>query len=638
MRPDTQDDVASSASSIPLPSSPIAIPTPAPKLKLDFGTPELLSPFVGMTETALAEIKVLQDPRNITTGCPSSGPVVWPLESKRSCPLPRESVVSGTLSASSERKHSVVKLEHFRAGLTPETEDPFSQKLCHITVPGLSLQSESNAMNHISPERGIPNVIGRLECASTHMDGDPSPKSSKPHGVYDEAPFALKVRNPDSIEDFAGVSMRAMSDVGTTPAQSVVAQADRFTAPREKHASPVELLVIPPPLFGLETRSSENISNTDDASQGKKQDIDADTPELHLKCSQQPSIAPSVSSSASLIAHAVQKSREDTSIEGPVTAGRGRKASCSVMAQQASASSEDDDDNDDGLVQVKAWSPLSARENQDPWEIKGSEYLRKDSVFEDLNEEAIPQSGPPSPTRKVKLPLRPKNDLVSRTSYESMVFKPTLNRAAAKQLGVFRPGSDPTLRQRYFPHLPVSPSTLAKHARQFSLDSDDGGTPVTQKSTQDSDIFERAVETPSPLQIRKQSGFTVTHFSSPPGTPREGPDAAHAPNSSSPTRTPSMGDRQVFDLQRAKRNARYNAIHSGDAKVDGDSDLQLADFGNAGPGSRGSSPKRNDSEEAIDMKKAELLLEQALAALPAAQADPMARSAKGRVMFTLSRD
>jgi hypothetical protein len=228
--------------------------------------------------------------------------------------------------------------------------------------------------------------------------------------------------------------------------------------------------------------------------------------------------------------------------------------------------------------------------------------------------------------------------LTSRASYKSsIVFKPNLDRAAAKQLGVFRTGSDPSLRQRYFPHLPVSPVSPLNHARQSSLDSDDGGTPTTQSSSELAAIFERAVETPSPLQIRKQSGFTAPHFSSP-GTPKEGADPAHAHSGSSPIRTPSMGDRHLFDMQRAERNARYNALQAvgGNAKEDDDSDLQLADFDNAGPGSKASSPKRNNSEESIDMKAAEFLLEQALTALSGTQVGST-RSAKGRVMFSSSR-
>jgi hypothetical protein len=619
MRADIQEDVASSASSIPLPSSPIAIPTPVPKLKLDFGTPEMLSPFAGITDAVLTEIKVLQDPNNITTGRPSCGPVNWPLENKRPCPLPREPIVPETLSADDESKQALTKPGNFNVGITPKTEDPFGHDITPITVPGLSLQSEPDAMKHVSPKRSISNVVGRLECASTHMNAHASLMSAKPHGSQAEAPFALELRNPDSIEDFAGVSMRAMSDVSTTPTKSLVFEG--CDAPGEEHGSPIELLELPPPLFSL---PSKDVDNNNDRGQTKSAGSTA--AELQVDCTHRPPIAPSASTLSSLIADAAQQSREDNSIEKPVTAGLNlsRKVSRSVVTRKSSDSSYE---NDDTPVKAKAWSPLSAidrasiRAVQDPLMIQGSDYLRRDSLFEDSNvdgpnEDNIPQHGPPSPTRRVKLPLRPKNEFISRASYMSLVFKPNLDRAAAKQLGVFRAGSDPSLRQRYFPHLPVSPSSRVNHTRQSSLDSDDSGTPPTQSSLERSAIFERAVETPSPLQIRKQSGFTVSHFSSP-GTPKEGPDSAHAPSGSSPIRTPSMGDRQLFDLQRAERNARYNAIHSGgpDAKYGSDSDLQLADFDNAGPGSQASSPRRNDSEESIDMKAAEFLLKQALAAL-----------------------
>jgi hypothetical protein len=648
MRTDTQEDVTnvdSSASSIPLPSSPIAIPTPAPKLKLDFDTSDMLSPFAGMTDAVLTEIKVLQDPRNITTGRPSSGSVAWALENTRPCPSSRDSVVPGTLSANIQSKQASTEPGKFKIWLAPDTDDPFSQTVSPITVPGMSLQSEPSAMKQKSSEQTMPKDVGGLACASYRMDADASLMPTKPHDSYTEVPSALEVRNPNGIEDFAGVSMRAMSDVSTTPAKPLVLHAEQSVAPEEEHGSLIEVLELPPPLFSLETRSSKEFGDkidyaNRDTAPGSKQ-VEG------VAFMQQPAIAPSVSALSSLIADAAQQSREDTSIETPVTAGLSRKGSCSVMARKSSESSYEVDDTP---MKAKAWSPLAAvdlasfRATQDPLMSKESDRPRKDSLFGHLNvdnstEGDIPQHGPPSPTRKVKLPLRLKTEFTSRASYKSsIVFKPNLDRAAAKQLGVFRTGSDPSLRQRYFPHFPVSPVSPLNHARQSSLDSDDGGTPTTQSSSELAAIFERAVETPSPLQIRKQPGFTAPHFSSP-GTPKEGAaDLAHAPSGSSPIRTPSMGDRHLFDLQRAERNACYNAIQcvGADAKEGDDSDLQLADFDNAGPGSKPSSPKRNNSEESIDMKAAEFLLEQALTALSRTQVGS-ARSAKGRVMFSSSR-
>jgi hypothetical protein len=438
---------------------------------------------------------------------------------------------------------------------------------------------------------------------------------------YAETTSALEVIDPDCIEYCAGVSMRAMSDVSTTPAKSLISHTKESIASEEECGSPIELLELPPRRFGLGAQPRKYFDNNfgfASRGQGKADDLNAIEPQAD--CTKRPSIEPSVSALYSLIADAAQKPREDISVERSVTVGSGCKSSCNAMARKSSKSSYEDDDTP---VKAKAWSPLSAidlafmRAVQDPLILRGNDYLRNDSLFDDSNENHIPQHGPPSPTRKVKLPLRPKNEFVSRASHKSMIFKPNLERAAAKQLGVFRSGSDPSLRQRYFPHLPVSPSSLANHARQSSLDSDDDGTSTASNGSMRSANFERAVETPSPLQIRKPSGFT--HISSAPGTPKEGPDSAHAPSGSSPIRTPSMGDRQLFDLQRAERNARYNAIHSDGQEAagdgDDDSDLQLADFDNAGPGSRASSPKRDDSEGSIDIKAAEFLLDQALAAL-----------------------
>jgi hypothetical protein len=366
MRTDIQEDVTSSASSIPLPSSPIAIPTPAPKLKLDFGTPEMLSPFVGMTDAVLTEIKVLQDPKNITTGRPSCGPVKWPLENKRLCPLPREPIVPETLSADAGSKQALTKPGNFNVGLTPKTEDPFSQNFSPITVPGLSLRSEQNAIKQKSSDQTMPKEIGRLDCASVHMD-------TKPHHSYTENTSALEVRNPDGIEDFAGVSMRAMSDVSTTPAKPHVSTVEGSVTSEEEPGSPIELLELPPPLFSL---PSKDAGNNNDRGQTKLAGSNA--PELQVDCTQRPSIAPSVSALSSLIAGADQKSREDTSIEEPVISGLSpsRKGSRSVVARKSSDSSYE---NDDTPTKAELWSPLSAidlasiRAVQDPLVIQRSD-------------------------------------------------------------------------------------------------------------------------------------------------------------------------------------------------------------------------------------------------------------------------
>ena len=642
MRPHAQKDVTSAASSIPLPSSPIAIPTPAPKLKLDFGTPELLSPFACITHTALAEIRVLQDPRNITTGCPSSGPVTWRLENKS--PPPRESVVPGPLSANVESKYASTEPESFMLGPTLGTEDHFSQKLSPITLPGLSLQSETDTPKRRSPQRYLSSGLGRMKYASTQTDVGASPLHAKLQDSHDEAPFALGLRNPDSIEDFAGVSMQAMSDVNTTPAKSLMSHIEEPNALGSERSSPVELLELPPPLFCLEVRSSERSNDNTDCASRDKSNVDDDTASgmEHMKdvaCTHRPSVAPLASELTSLIADAAQKSGEDTSIN--LAAPKGvREDGCNARTERSPKSSHEEGDTPWSLEPAIDFTSLRAVEDSPKTDERA--YPRKDSLFDGSTAGDIPQHGLPSPTRKVKLPLRLKNEVTKHTSFESLVFKPNLDRVAAKELGVFQPSSDPSLRERYFPHLPVSPSSLVRHACQSSLDSGDGGIPTTQNSSEHSGIFERAVETPSPLQIRKQPGFIVTHFTSSPGTPREGPVPALAPSSSSPTRTPTMGDRQLFDLQRAERNVRYNAIHSGGdghARTEGDSDLRLADSDNAGPGSRGSSPKRKDSEEeAVDTKAAELLLEQALADLATTSTGPVARSVHGRLMFALSRN
>lgn len=273
-------------------------------------------------------------------------------------------------------------------------------------------------------------------------------------------------------------------------------------------------------------------------------------------------------------------------------------------------------------------------------QVTERDWRRNDSLFDDFALQEVPhqlpQHGPPSPTRSLQLPFRPKPVLTKHVSFESVVFKPFLDRIAARRLEVFRPGSDLTLGQRYFPHVTIGATTSYEYPRQTSLDSDSSNTSARNISSEDSGssedvgIFER-VDRPPPLHIRKQSGTEVPlpHEVLLPQTPK---DAAspHTPGSS-PTRTPSMGDRQLFDLQSAERNARYNAIHSGNFG----SDLHLADFGNAGPGSRGSTPKRDDGEKGGDVRGSPTRAECAVPALPVAAREH--RIAKG-MSWSLSRD
>lgn len=243
---------------------------------------------------------------------------------------------------------------------------------------------------------------------------------------------------------------------------------------------------------------------------------------------------------------------------------------------------------------------------------EGKEFQapRKDSLLDDI-EKSIPQHGPPSPTRSVRLPLRPK--AVPLTKQSSYDFKPILDRLAAKNLNIMRPGSDPTLRQRYFPHVTVDASKIVEYPRQTSLDSD--SSKASGESNDTLGIFERAVEPITPLHTRKQVAVTPTKTTQSPRTPRETVDP-QTPGSS-PFRTPSMGDRQQFDKQRAERDARYKAIHSGS-----DFDFQLADFEHAGPGSRGSTPGRNSTDVGSDMGDSPSRYEHAL---PAAQTSHFAR-------------
>ena len=227
---------------------------------------------------------------------------------------------------------------------------------------------------------------------------------------------------------------------------------------------------------------------------------------------------------------------------------------------------------------------------------------RQDSLFNDTYQSIVYEKGPPSPERSVKLPLRPKATMTKHTSCDSTVFMPILDRVAANNLHMLRPGCDPVLRQKYFPHAAVAENDSVNRQREPSLDSDEAAPGNTESSVAVG-VFERAVEQPSPLHIRKQSNTRTIDTDLSTEEPVS-PSTASAPDSS-PARTPSMGDRQQFDRQRAERNARYSAIFSGEhcAMMDLDAALQLAEFGNAGPVFKGSTPKRDGDGKKSDSRE-----------------------------------
>lgn len=271
-----------------------------------------------------------------------------------------------------------------------------------------------------------------------------------------------------------------------------------------------------------------------------------------------------------------QHVKQNPFVGGPGTPLRASRRSDSIVPNSTPSPPEESLDAIE--IPTRATQTLKQKPNE----------KRKDSLFEDMKHETVYEHGAPSPERCVRLPLRPKPALTKHTSFDSTLSKPILDRVAAKNFGAFRPGSDPSLRQKYFPHTVVETKTSVQCSLPLDLDDALSGN---SGSCDDADIFERTVERPSPLHIRKQSSTTLVHTFSSPQTPVSN-STSQAPGSSA-NRTPSMGDRHQFDLQRAERNARYNAIHSGDfssTQLADDLALQLAEFENAGPGSKSSTP------------------------------------------------
>lgn len=533
-----------SATSIPLPSSPIAIPSPQlPTLKLDFGPPALLSPFEGMKEADLADIKVLQDPKNITCGVPSSHHLPWDCGKQGPRVLEHRNAVTTASSTESGLKTISSQLAPFSLLQSPfvERDDPFGRE---SPMPGTTLCLEVDDATKERPNEALPSYG---ECIRpVGMDhGDRSTTTTK----HDD---------------------EAAGDGGNNKMQA------------EKECSPPSPLAV----FQFEEQASRAHCNEKRRKESSNTELVSVLPTQDTKDHPQP---PQASDNMPPPVQLYPGLMQRFGGPGPgMLAGDARDGRSDSMRTQVPDSPRSDQDCDlkDALDNFD-----SLESDLKDSEGKSSTVLRKDSLIDNI-EQTIPQHGPPSPTRTVRLPLRPKAPLTKHTSHDSMIFRPILDRLAAKKLDILRPGSDPTLRQRYFPHVLVDASNNAQFPRQTSLDSD--GSKTSEDSNDDSGIFERAVEPVSPLHIRKQPGVSPAKNVPSPRTPKDNADP-QTPGSS-PFRTPSMGDRQLFEMQRAERNARYNAIHSGSCVFNGDFDFQLADFDHAGPGSRGSTPGRNSME------------------------------------------
>jgi hypothetical protein len=541
-----------------------------------------------MTHSDLAEIRVLQDPTNITTGVPSSCPLNWTDGHMPFRAQPQ------AVEARSELP--VIDREHVSA--QPQPSIP----------PQVSTGGHNDIFGHHSPDltHDSPPRSGGSNIALVYEHSSHGPVS---HEADSDDPF----QGPYSVTRASRDATAAANRIASILEYGILERTETTTclAPQASH-SLVNALTPPTPTDAVVTRK--------------------DMPEDAIDVIQLPSPVVTLSIPSSHPPSIPEQPDHETSEETPSESEKAHQMDTEVT--RARKKYRDSLAALEGVELEKLESKVTRHVEQNPFvgapgtpapsshrtdstrthvhtspsgenfdvleipdrkaeHIQESKENRRDSLFDIGKHEIVYQHGPPSPERCVRLPLRPKSTLMKHTSFESTLFKPILDRVAAKHLGVFRPGSDPSLRQKYFPHSAVSTCSPVRYPREPSLDLDDTQSDDTE-SCDDVGLFERAIERPSPLHIRKQSNNTPVHAVSSPQTPAS-TSTLQAPGSS-PIRTPSMGDRRLFDLQRAERDARYNAIHAGvspSTVLKGSPDILLAEFGNAGPGSKGSTPTRS---------------------------------------------
>lgn len=597
------------ATLVPLPSSPIDIPVLLPVLRVDLGPPAMLSPFQ-MTHSDLADIRALQDPTNITTGVPSSCPLNW---TDMHVPFRAQSQAVQARSELPAIDHQHVPVQS-QPSIPPQLSIGGHNDIFGHHSPDLKYDSPprsggSNiALVYEHPSHGpasreaVCDDPFQVPCSVTRISRDAIAAANRIASI-------LEHRNLESTETTTCCAPQAPTSLvsAVTPSKHTDAVAICKDLPDDV----IDVLQLPSPVVALRTSSPQRPSvpeqtvhdtSKDNPSESEKAPVDTEVSLAQEKY--RDSLAALEGSELEKLESEITRHVEQNPFVG------------------ASGTPAPDFSRSDSVVSIVHPSPPG--ENFDAIEIAERTAKRiqeskencKDSLFDDRKYEIVYQHGPPSPERCVRLPLRSKSTLTTHTSFESTLFKPILDRVAAKHLGVFRPGSDPSLRQKYFPHSATSTYSPVRYPRQPSLDLDDIESDDTE-SSDDVGLFERATERPSPLDIHKQSHNTPVHAVSSPQTPAS--TSTLQTLGSSPIRTPSMGDRRLFDLQRAERDARYNAIHAGvspNTTLKNGSGIQLAEFGNAGPGFNGSTPTRSSGRRGGQRRMSPTYLQRLMAQDP----------------------
>jgi hypothetical protein len=613
------------ATLVPLPSSPIDIPPPLPVLRVDLGPPVMLSPFA-MTNADLAEIKVLQDPTNITTGIPPSFPLNW---QDRKFPFHLRRGASSELQEIGGQR---ISIEHYPAELSPVSVDgSFQHHILHSAHDNPPRIGESyGALRNDNTRQGL--APQQVDCDDPFRVPLSSPKLSHNSATL------IKATDDNMDQQLDCMKPMTCHCQAPSPVASAVepqTRNDDISIHEDLIDEPTDAFQLPSPVVALRLPSAQRTSEVADQT-------NCTASAEKLSGNHEPTAAAEVS-----LAH--QKYRD--SLAGAAEGLKREKLKPAVtrcveqnpFVGPTGTLAPNPTRGDSVPPTTRSLPPngnlctteISIRNLHTAELVQESKENGEDSMFEDTKRPIVHSQGPPSPERLVRLPLRPKPPITKHTSFESTLFKPILDRVAAKHLGVFRPGSDPSLRQKYFPHSAVDTNVSFQYPRQPSLDLDDTVSDAAE-SCDDIGIFERTVEQPSPLHIRKQSGATSMQAVSSPQTP-VGTSTSQAPGSS-PIRTPSMGDRQQFELQRAERHARYSAIYSGgpsNTALEDDSDIQLAEFGNAGPGSRGSTPSRNSGGRGRENRETPNGLERVMHHTPSPR---FACATGNRAFLALSKD
>lgn len=428
------------ATLVPLPSSPIDIPVPLPVLRVDLGPPLMLSPFQ-MTHSDLAEIKVLQDPSNITTGLPQSCPLNWrdkhtpirlepraavasselpaigtcrtPVTFHSVAPLPSHMFVGGHDDhlehrssdlmqhgpPTPEESHVALLYEHPRCGSAPrevDCDDPF-QDSCSLTKVSYRATAASNMMDGTTEHQ-------RLECACP-VSKVPSHEASTVTLETQNDPVSNRKDLPDDV---------------------------------------IDVLLLPSPVVALRKPSSER----SDASEQAGPTNASDTPSDSNKASVDTEVSRAqrkYRDSLAGLEEGLDLEKLDPEVtrhveQNPFVGAPGTPAPlCRSLSIVPAVHPSPSDENFDA-IQI----PSKTTDTADC--IREDKENCRDGLawFEETKHGIVHQHGPPSPERRVMLPLRPKT-LTQHTSFESTLFKPILDRVAAKNLGVFRPGSDPSL-------------------------------------------------------------------------------------------------------------------------------------------------------------------------------------------------